>query len=322
MPEFDEVSEKRLFQAIVDNETAELNKMVEEGYPVTTATFGKNTATALHLSLSRGEVELITIQELIRLGADIYAEDSIGRTPLQSAVSSIDADSEVIEYLRELYGDSLTPEQARSVLATVLQTKYTQEEIEDDDGNVYNYRDCMLAAIGRSDLIENSNEESNIVDQVAEYLNQAHIQETDGIITRIEEHQVNTAITNTVTPEMINAVNSLYKKESFAKEDSLISFVAGMFKEIPYNLDSLFSDVEAMLDSLGIDLTKLIYLVSISSGSGHLPMYHGGFPGGDSGGGFGGSGVAFDAAPLAENEYVVTVLGNGTIIVAEQDHSM
>lgn len=331
MPEFDEVSKKRLFQAIVDNKLDEINKMVEEGYPVVTATFGKNTATALHLALSRGEVELITIEELIKLGADIYAVDSIGRTPLQSAVSSVDADSEIIEYLRDLYGDNLTPVQARSILTTVLQTQYAQEEIEDEEGNVYNYRDCMLAAIGRGDLIEGAPEE-NIVNAAGEYLD--GMQGVDDTIAQIEgtqqggDHQVYTAEINPQpSPEMIGAINGLYNKDPLvntAREDSLYNLIGGMFsKNMPYNIEGLVFEAKSVLESLGIDLTQLAHLVRIASGSGHLPMYHGGFPGGDSGGGSGGSGVMFNNPPLAENEFVVAYLGNLTIITAEQhDHSI
>ncbi len=312
-----------LIEAIKDGDKEDITSLIEEE-PIIANACDEDGITALKFALNKGEE---IVRTLVSLGADPYSINERGLTVIHLLDDITDS------VLKGQLCDAMNLEthDTAAILARLhnieararVEAEYAARELAEAEAKNLAYE--QASTIQEKMKIDPSR-------AAGEYLNQDHIREADGTISRIENNQqVRTAITdNDLTPEIIDAVNSLYNEKSFTKnsllnsekDDSLISLVAGIFKETPHNFDSLFSNIESILDSLGIDLTKLIHLVSIYSGSGHLPMYHGGFPGGDSGGDFGGSGVAFDVPPLDENEYVVAVLGNVTIIATEEDHSM
>ena len=70
----------------------------------------------------------------------------------------------------------------------------------------------------------------------------------------------------------------------------------------------------------------IAYLVNIASASGFLPFYHGGGgnPNDDFGNGpFGGNSAVFFSEPdQPSSAYIVTILGNGTIVIADEPQSM
>lgn len=103
MPKFDEVSTRRLLAACSNNDINQLQTIHNEGYPVSTATFGENNSTLLHLYLAGSNVQLAFVKKLIELGSRLDAVNSYNSTPLHIAASNSENDpntqAKIIAYL-------------------------------------------------------------------------------------------------------------------------------------------------------------------------------------------------------------------------------
>ncbi|MCT4635902.1 MAG: hypothetical protein N4A31_06670 [Rickettsiales bacterium] len=117
MPEFDEVSRNRFFQAIENNDLNELNALVGEEYPVSTATFDDNGSTALHIALSSSDIRLATVKKLVELGCDLHSKNSQDQIPLEIAITNRTPQRDILKFIYEQCGDTLSNEQTCHLLA-------------------------------------------------------------------------------------------------------------------------------------------------------------------------------------------------------------
>lgn len=309
----------------IGDEDSEYVDLILDDEPIIAHAFNEDGATPLRFA-SRHHTDsgLEIVKILMRYGADPYAKTNKGSTPIHN----IDKITDLV--LKGQFCDAMNLEtHDTAAILTQLRNIKARAQVEAE----YAARDLAEAA-AKNLAYERA---TTYAEKVAidptraleEYSNREDIQRLDDTIAGINNLHVNALYETTTGPEAIEAVNSLGKKSDqlvYSIDEGISSIIADMFgnKESDIDVDTKGSILASLCDWLGIDLSQLAYLVNIASSSGFLPMYHGGFPGGDFDGGSGGSGVAFDSPHLGENENIVTILGNGTIVVADhvEDHSM
>lgn len=305
----------------IGDEDPEYVDLILDDDPILAHAFDEDGITTLKFASGEHTAKGLEIVKIImQYGADPYAEDDDHFTPIHNINRITDpelkaefCDAMGIDIDTATTLDRLLDERAERIARAQVEAEYAARE--------------ELAKNEAYELATTYEEKAAIdpIRAAEEYFNREDVQKVQNTINDINQRDVN-ALYETITgSEAIEAVNSLEKKPDqlvYSVDEGIGSIIADMFanKESDIDADSKETVLVGLCDWLGIDLSQLAYLVNIASGSGFLPMYHGSPHHGadDFGdhGSSGGSGVAFDSPHLGENEYIVTTLGNGTIVVA------
>ena len=289
--------------------------------------------TALHFAATEPNAAGIEIAMLLveAYGASVYALDDAGLTPIHylnriadpalkaqfGIAMGIGADIDAIL-------EKLHHEEAVKIATERVEARWAAKKAAD----------AAAEADAKELAYQNADFDGKVaMDPLRAMREYAEEQRVKGITATLDKIIVKAVTDTTLGEEATQAIESLYSKS--AKSDQLVypvnqgleSLLQDMFgsKKSDVDTDTKHSVLGSLCDWLGIDLGQLSYLVSLASNSGFLPFYHGGGnPDDDFGNGpSGGDSAVFFSEPDAQAPtYVVTILGNGTIVIADEPQSM
>ncbi len=309
-----------LIGAIADQD-AEYADLILEESPSLAHAHNERGVTALSFAAGvHSEKSLEVVRVLMNYGSNVYALDSGGLTSIHYLNRMVDQalkaqfcaamgiDSDTAAILKSIHH-----EEALKIARTEVEAEYAAKKAADGEA--------------KTDTDDSFDSDKAL----EEFFNDPEAQRMMEISKKIRESLIVKAVTDTtVGEEATQAIESLYSKS--AKSDQLVYpvnegleiLLQDMFgnKKSDVDTDTKQSVISSLCDWLGIDLSQLSYLVSLASGSGFLPFYHGGGgnPDDDFGSGpFGGNSAVFFNEPDHQSPtYIVTILGNGTIVIADE----
>lgn len=317
--------EAELFNALIGaiaDQDKDFVDLILEDQPILAHAFSDTGSTALSYAATEHNAAGVAIARLLvnTYGANPYVDLSEGVTP--------------IHYLNRIADQALKAQFGIAMgigadIAAVLQKIHHEEALKIARAEVEAEYAAKKAADAEAKTDTDDSFDSDR--DLEEYFNDPEVKKDMELCKKIRESLIIKAVTDaTVGEEATQAIESLYSKS--AKSDQLVypvnegleSLLQDIFgsKKSDVGADTKHSVLGSLCDWLGIDLSQLSYLVSLTSGSGFLPFYHGdhGNPDDDFGNGpFGGNSAVFFSEPDHQAPtYVVTILGNGTIVITDE----
>lgn len=309
---------KELFDdliAAIGREDYEDVGYILEDYPILAHALNEHGFTALKLAAGHHTpAGLEIVRVLMSYGADPYAEDEDHFTAIDN-VNRITDQALKVQFCTAIGIDVNNIEEILDGILDARVDRIARAQVEAE------YAAKKAAEEAKTDSDDSSD---SVIAEAERYFNDPRVKAMHKTMDQIDIR----VVTETTTGEEAReALESLYNKPEkasqleFSVDEGISEIIASVFgtKKADVDMDTKQSILTSLADWLGVDLSQLAYLASLASGSGFLPFYHGsGDDDFDPSFGGGNSGVIFENPPeLPENTYLVTILGNGTLVIAD-----
>lgn len=314
-----------LIGSIADGEVEDVENIIEDD-PILAIAFDEDGLTALHFASTEPNLAgLAIVNILMNYGANPYAENNGHLTPIDDINDMTDKTLKA-QFCEAMGIDTNTAAIIDGIINKRVH-KIATERVE-----------ARWAAKKSAEGSPEKTDTERSSDELEEYFSRADVKKSmetsKAIIDGIKNLDVRMQTESTTSEKATQAIESMYSKSAkseqleFSVDQGISEMVSAVFgsKKSDISIDTKESVLASLCDWLGVDLSQLAYLASITIGSNILPFYHGshGNPDDDSGNGpFGGnSAVSFDGEPLAQNPTFIVVLGNGTLVFPEDSDSV